>query len=117
MIRNGVHAAMPMPMAMPAIFTIHQAWGAGEGGRMKGGLGGGEGRGEGGGLGVSGKVSVLYYSIDLLYGYAYGYGYAVSRFSLLGAGVTCSKRKRADPVSMSVTLSARLGACSKRQAC
>ena len=33
------------------------------------------------------------------------------------AGVTCSKRKRADPVSMSVTLSARLGACSKRQAC
>ena len=32
-------------------------------------------------------------------------------------GVTCSKRKRADPVSMSVTLSAWLGACSKRQAC
>ena len=32
-------------------------------------------------------------------------------------GVTCSKRKRADPVSMLVTFSARLGACSKRQAC
>ena len=32
-------------------------------------------------------------------------------------GVTCSKRKRSDPVSMSVTFSARLGACSKRQAC
>ena len=30
-----------------------------------------------------------------------GYGYD---------GVTCSKRKRTDPVSMSVTLSARLGA-------
>ena len=33
------------------------------------------------------------------------------------SGVTCSKRKRADPVSMSVTFSARLGACSKCQAC
>ena len=34
-----------------------------------------------------------------------------------GSGVTCSKCKRADPVSMSVTFSAWLGACSKRQAC
>ena len=33
------------------------------------------------------------------------------------SGVACSRRKRADPVSMSVTLSARLGACLKRQAC
>ena len=38
-----------------------------------------------------------------------------------GTGIACSKRKRADPVSMSVTFSVRLSACSKtmakRQAC
>ena len=75
-----------------------------------------------GGKGGVGKTTCRLVECDCLssigkLGSASGRPRSGSGSASYGPGVTCSKRKRADPVSMSVTLSAWLGACSKRQAC